>query len=353
MKSRIYSSVAALLLATSSYADAQNLTTFRVVKANANLNIGEDVFMMAVPKQLGYFKEEGLNVELLPAQGGAQAGQIMITGGAEAASILAEAILKIRESNGDIVGFYTLKQNNGFSIGVLPGSPIKSLADLPGKKVGFGQAGAGSDQLLTRQLRNMGIQGNFNPISLGYGAQVATGVKSGQVDGLFFWDSLYAIMSNQGLKLNHIEVPIQDELAGFQLAFRSDYARKNADKIIGYCRAMSKAYQFALTNPKAAVELFYKEFPSTIPAGKDLGAAVTDGVVILQAWLKSATSKLPEGTAPGIEFKERWENSQKTYRDLGVLKGDSDVTKAYTTEYYDKCNNFDRAAIIAQANAMK
>jgi hypothetical protein len=36
-----------------------------------------------------------------------------------------------------------------------------------------------------------------------------------------------------------------------------------------------------------------------------------------------------------------------------VLKGDSDVTKAYTTEYYDKCNNFDRAAIIAQAKAMK
>lgn len=352
MKSRMYLSIAALLFAGASSAGAQTLTPFRVVKANANLNVGEDVFMMAVPKQLGYFKEEGLNVELLSAQGGTQAGQILITGGAEVGSILAESILKIREVKGDIVGFYTLKQNNGFSIGVLPGSSIKSLADLPGKKVGFGQIGAGSDQLLARQMRSLGIEGKFNAVSLGYGAQVATGVKSGQVDALMFWDSLYAIMGNQGLKLNHIEVPIQDELAGFQLAFRSDYARGNADKISGYCRAMSKAYQFTLANPKAAVELFYKEYPSTIPAGKDHATAVKDGVAIMQAWLKSATSKLPEGTMPGIEYKERWENSQKIYRELGVLKGDTDVTQAYTTDYYDKCNNFDRAAVIAQAKAM-
>lgn len=351
--SRICMAVAAMLLAGISSAGAQTPTTFRVVKANANLNVGEDVFMMAVPKQLGYFKEEGLNVELLSAQGGTQAGQILITGGAEVASILAEAILKIRESKGDIVGFYTLKQNNGFNIGVLPGSPIKSLADLNGKKIGFGQIGAGSDQLLARQLRTMGIDAKFTPVSLGYGAQVATAAKSGQVDALMFWDSLYAIMSNQGLKLNHIDVPIQDELAGFQLAFRSDYAKKNADKIAGYCRAMSKAYQFTLTNPKAAVELFYKEFPSTIPAGKDQETAVRDGVAIMQAWLKSATSKLPEGTPPGIEYKQRWENSQKIYQELGVLKGDGDVTQAYTTEFYDKCNNFDRQAIIAQAKAMK
>ena len=350
--SRISLAILALLFAGASVAEAQNLTTFRVVKANANLNIGEDVFMMAVPKQLGYFKEEGLDVQLLSAQGGAQAGQILITGGAEAASILAEAILKIRESKGDIVGFYTLKQNNGFDIGVLPDSPIKSLADLNGKKIGFGQAGAGSDQLLARQLKSLGIDAKFTAISLGYGAQVATAAKSGQVDALMFWDSLYAIMNNQGLKLRHISLPIQDELAGFQLAFRSDYAKKNADKLAGYCRAMSKAYQFSLTNPKAAVELFYKEFPSTIPAGKDHDTVVKDGVAILQAWLKSATSKLPEGTMPGIQFKDRWENSQKIYTELGVLKGDGDVTQAYTTDFYDKCNNFDRQAIIAKAKSM-
>lgn len=348
--------LAAVLLAGAAAvtgASAQNLEKFRVVKANANLNIGEDVFMMAVPKHLGYFQEEGLDVELLPAQGGAQAGQILITKGAEVASLLGEALLKIREQGGDVVGFYTLKQSNGYSVGVLPDSPIKTLNDLPGKKIGLGTVGAGSDALLAYQMKTLGIDGAYVPVGLGYGPQVQTAAASGQVDGLIFWDSLFAIFANQGLKMRHIEIPIQTELAGFQLAFRSEYAKDNEKQIVGYCRAMAKAYQFTRTNPQAAVEIFYKEFPSTVPAGKPHDQVISDGMNILKSWVDSSLAGEPEDKLPGTEYKERWERSQVVYKDLGVLTKDNDVSQAFTTAYYDKCNDFDRDAVIAQAKAYK
>jgi hypothetical protein len=92
------------------------------------------------------------------------------------------------------------------------------------------------------------------------------------------WEAIYGLMENQGLKLAHYEVPIQDKLAGHALAATEKYMAENPETVGRFCRAVAKGLHFALTDPKAAVKLFYDEFPSTKPAGKDDATVVEEGV---------------------------------------------------------------------------
>jgi hypothetical protein len=43
--------------------------------------------------------------------------------------------------------------------------------------------------------------------------------------------------------------------------------------------------------------------------------------------------------------------SKKLYTEAGTLKGTVPVEEAFTTQFFEGCNNFDRAAVEAQAKA--
>ena len=257
------------VLASLSGALAQPLTKIRFVQAHANVAVGEEVFLYAVPKALGYFKEEGLEVEMSGAAGGVAAGQVLQSGRAEFADILAEGILSMREQGATPIAFSSLKQNNGFSVGLLPGSPIKSLADLSGKTIGFVAVGSGTSKILAESMRQLGVDPSFREVSVGAGPQVATALRSKTVDAVVLWEAVYGLFENQGLKLDHIELPIQDKLAGFAMATTEKYAAENPKIVSGFCRAFNKGLYFTRVNPEAAIRIFFKEFPTLKPADKD------------------------------------------------------------------------------------
>ena len=328
---------------------AEDAQKIRLVMPHPNLAVGEEVFLYAVPKALGFFEEEGLDVSVSTVSGSVAAGQVLISGTADIAPMLAEAALSIREQGGDPKAFYSLKRNNGFTVGVMPDSDIKSVADVSGKTVGFSSAGSGPDKLLREQLRQLGEAPEYNGISLGTGPAVITAMQSGRIDALMMWDAIYAIFENQGMTLDHYELPIQDEIAGYTLATTDSYMAENPEQVEGFCRASAKALHFTLTDPAKAIEIFYKEFPSLMPAGQSYEDAVADGVNILDAWLDRAQKGVPYGEKTGYEDPTRWENSQTLYTQFGQLKGNIDVTDAYTNDYFDACNDFDRDAVAELA----
>lgn len=328
---------------------AAELTPVRMVLPHPNIAVGEEVFLYAVPKALGFFSEEGIDVSVMTAGGSVAAGQILISNGADLAPMVAEAILAIREQGGTPKGFYSLKRNNGFTVGVPAGSKITKLGDIVGKTVGFSSTGSGPDKMLMEQLRQDGVAGSYQPISLGTGPGVMTAVKSGQVDALMMWDAIYAIFENQGMKLDHYEIPLQDKLAGYTVAATDQFIASNPKIVEGFCRATAKALHFTLTDPKAAVEIFYKEYPTLLPAGKSHDDAVSDGVNVMKAWLERAQKWLSIGDKTGYEDPARWTFTAELYAKFGQLKGTAKAEDAYTGTFFEKCNDFDRSKIEALA----
>src|ERR1700704_335472 len=127
MFDRRISLVAALIAAVIALpvgAAADQLGKATIVQMHPVIGPGEDVFIYAIPKQLGYFKAEGLDVSIHGAQSGTVSAQVIQSGGAQIGTTAPESVLQMREQGGDMMAFYQIKQNGGTFLVVLPDSPI-------------------------------------------------------------------------------------------------------------------------------------------------------------------------------------------------------------------------------------
>jgi NitT/TauT family transport system substrate-binding protein len=126
--------------------------------------------------------------------------------------------------------------------------------------------------------------------------------------------------------------------------------RKDA---VGLARAYAKGTIFTISNPEAAVRIFYEVFPSQRPTGKDEATALRDELKVLEARIPKL--KLETG---GVK---RWgENSEKNYAEYadflfkwGVVTQKVNVNDLITNELIDEINKFDATQIVAMAKAYK
>ena len=79
MKSNRFLALAAIAAAalSSPAAGAADLTKVAIIQMHPAIGVGEEVFMYAVPKRLGFFKEEGLEVAIQGVAGGGPAAQVL------------------------------------------------------------------------------------------------------------------------------------------------------------------------------------------------------------------------------------------------------------------------------------
>ena len=325
-----------------------------LVQMHPVIGVGEEIFLYAVPKRLGFFAAEGLDVDVQGAQNGVVAAQVLQSKGAQIGTTAPEAIMLVREQGGDLVSFYGLKRNPGTFVVVLEDSPIRKLEDLKGKNVGAPSFGAGGGLALKTNLAEMGITPEqYTGIATGAGPAAVAALRSGKIDALVMWDAMLGAAENTGLKLRTVAIPFQDRLAGMSLATTAAFAKSDPATVAGYCRAMTKALVFTKTNPEAAVRIFWEEFPTTRPANVDDATALKNSVHIMKRFLEMALYGLPDDSPIGDFVEASWKNSHASFTALGNLKGTGAATDAYTSQFLEACNAFDRAAIVAQAKAMK
>ena len=346
----LLASAACGVATTAAAADVKKIT---LVQMHPVIGVGEEIFLYAVPKRLGYFAAEGLEVEVQGAQNGGVAAQVLQSNGAQVGTTAPEAIMLVREQGGDLVSFYGLKRNAGTFLVVLENSPIRKLEDLKGKNVGAPSFGAGGGLALKTNLAQIGITPDqYTGIATGAGPAAVAALRGGKIDALVMWDAMLGAAENTGLKLRTVTIPFQDRLAGMSLATTAAFAKANPDAIAGYCRAMTKALVFTRTNPEAAVRIFWEEFPTTKPVNLDDATALKNSVHIMKRFLEMALQGLPEDSRIGDFVTASWQNSHTSFTALGNLKGTGAATDAYTSQFLEACNAFDRAAIVTQAKAM-
>ena len=119
------------------------------------------------------------------------------------------------------------------------------------------------------------------------------------------------------------------------LATSAAFAKANPEAVAGYCRAMTKGLLFTLTNPEAAVRIFWEEFPTTKPANLDDATAVKNGAHVMNRFLEMALLGLPPESRFGDFIPEKWETSHVSYTANGMLKGTGSATDAYTPQFVD------------------
>jgi NitT/TauT family transport system substrate-binding protein len=308
----------------------------------------------AVATKMGWFKEEGLEVTLVPLAGSSDCVKNVTTKAIPFAVAAVEPLAVARLQDVKAKIYYTAYQGNIFGLAVPADSPIQKISDLKGKKIGVIAMGGGV--LVGKAVvANAGLnpEKDVTFVVVGEGAQTAAVLRSKQVDALSQFDTQYVLVENAGIKLRMLDNSAIERYPSNGFLALEETLRTRRKEAIGLARAYAKGTVFALANPEAAVRIFFEVFPAQKPTGKDGDTALREEVKVLQARLPKM--KLETG---GVK---RWgENSGKNYGEYadfllkwGVIKQKVDVNDLITNELIDEINKFDANQIVAAAKAYK
>lgn len=315
-------------------------------------NIDEAFSPFVVAKEKGYFADEGYDVTLIAVGGSNEAAIQVSSGNAEVgAASPGEALIGIQSGKLDIHYFYGLYYSNIWFVAVAPDSPIKSIADLKGKKLGvqsMGSAGTTFGRAFA-QASGLNPETDFSFLPIGVGAQAVTSVRQNMVDGVVYWDAAIAKFKFSGLSLR--ELPVAENLRTLPdvaLLARNETIAKNPKMLTGIARAVAKGYDYSMANPEAAVLITWKAYPEAKSKNPDPKAALEEGVVVNQARLGIWNSK-KTGDKHGLMFKDDWERLIKFFVDQKVIPASIPVDRVITNDFIDAINQYDRASIISDA----
>jgi NitT/TauT family transport system substrate-binding protein len=309
----------------------------------------------AVAMKMGWFKQEGLDVEIVPLPGSTDCVKAVATGEVPISLPSVEPLANGRPQGVKAKIYYTAYQTNGYGIAVPADSAIQSPAELRGKSIGVTSLASAGVVVARAQVAAAGLDPakDVQIVVAGEGAQTAAMVRNKQVEALSQFDTQYAMVENAGVKLRVLDTKDIDRYPSNGLLALEETLRTRPNDAAAVARGYAKGTIFAINNPEAAVRILYEMYPQTKPTGKDEATAIRDDVRVLQA--RIVNWKLDKA---GVT---RWgENSETNYAAYaefllkwGVIKEKVAAKDLITNELIGAINNFDPAKIAAEARAYK
>lgn len=309
----------------------------------------------AVATKVGWFKQEGIEVELVPLPGSTDCVKGVATRQVDFALPSVEPLAIGRPQGVKAKVFYTAYQGNIYGIAVPADSPIQKITDLKGKNIGVISMSSGG-VVIARALAataGMNPDSDVNIVVAGEGAQPAVLLRNKQVDALSQFDTQYAMVENAGIKLRLLDTREIDRYPSNGFMALEDTLKARQKEAVALARGYAKGTVFAIANPEAAVRILYEVFPQTKPTGKDETTAVRDDTKVLEARIQNW--KLDKA---GVK---RWgENSEANYAAYvdfllkwAIIKEKVDVKDLITNELIGEINRFDAGKIAAEAKAYR
>lgn len=309
----------------------------------------------AIATKLGWYKAAGIAVEVVPLPGSTDCVKNVATKEVPYALPSMEPLAIIRGQGVKAKVFYTAYQGNIYGIAVPAESPIKTFADLKGKKIGVTSMASGG-VIVARALaatNGLNPDRDISIVVAGEASQTAALLRSGQVDALSQFDTQYALTENAGAKLRMLE---NKEIARYPsngfVALEETLKSKRAEAV-ALAQGYAKGTVFAIANPEAAVRILWEVFPQTKATGKDEATALKDDVKTLEA--RAENWKLEKGGV--AHWGENSVANYQAYADFlvknGVLKQKVAAQDLVTNDLIADINKFDPKAIEAEAKKHK
>lgn len=200
---RIFAGGAALAAATLSLSVLRAQP--KLEKTKISLAVGGKAAFYYLPltisEQLGYFKAEGLDIEISDFAGGARALQAVVGGSADVCSGAFEHTINLQSRNQMFRAFVLQGRAPQIAFGVstknLPN--YKSITDLRGKKIGVSAPGSSTNMMANLVLSRGGLKASdVSFIGVGTAAGALTALRSGQIDAMSNTDPVMTMLEQKG-----------------------------------------------------------------------------------------------------------------------------------------------------------
>lgn len=231
-----------------------------------------------LPVALGYWKDEGYDVEVTALAPPAQAISVLVGGQADLAVTNASVIIQAQATTSSPVKIAMTNGVIDYTLGVLKDSSYQTIDELKGKNIGVAGLSSGGVPIIKLYFRDRGIDFD-REVSLtptGAGVPAIEALKSGRVQGLMFWASAMAGFENSGLPLRRLRDDNWRKMPDLSVGVMATTAENNPKMVEAIVRGMAKATVFALANPDCVRRIQWKMWPATKASGSSDTAVLTE-----------------------------------------------------------------------------
>jgi len=209
-----------------------------------------------VAKELGYFRDQDIEVEILHSGGGGENISLLLAGKVDFTTADVNSIFKLRSHQEvPIVALALFGQRGQQAFMSLTNSGIVTPSDWEGKRFGY-KISVPPDYLAILESNNV-QRGDIDEVQVGFDPRI---LIEGKVDVLAVFKSNEPnIVNNMGFNVNLIEAADYD-LATLGLTYVSTEStvKNNFDNAERFLKATLKASQFAIDNPEEALDIVMK-----------------------------------------------------------------------------------------------
>lgn len=290
---------------------------------------------LTIAERRGYFKDEGLNVEIVDFPGGAKALEAMVGGSADVVSGAYEHTITMQAKGINIESIALQGRYNGIVLGIRKekAGGFKSLKDLKGMSVGVTAPGSSTNHFVNNLLTKNGLKPeDVSIVGVGAGAGAVAAIKKGSVDAISNLDPVINILETEGdivVVVDSRTAKGMKEVYGGAYHAGSIYApvewvKKNPNTVQAVVNAMVRA---SLWISKAKVDEIIAAVPPEYYGDK-------------QTLYKAALYKNQEGFSP--DGRMSMEGAKNVYAVLkafepAVQKAPGiDLAKTFSNEFVDK-----------------
>jgi NitT/TauT family transport system substrate-binding protein len=278
-------------------------------KVNLNLQLGWIVggnqMGEVVARRMGFYDQEGLNVTIQPGGPNVDGVAVVASGRHEMGQVSSSPSVMLAVSQGlPIRAFAVGAQRHPYSYFSLKSKPVRTPADLVGKKVGIQPTAA----VLLRALlaKNKIAEKDVNIIPIGADM---TPLMTGQVDVVTGW-----LTNTSALKVlgkDRVDMTLWD--TGVKLYALPYYAntktlQSQPQALEAFLRGTSRGWHYAEANRDQAVDMLVKEYPNLNRE---------DERVALDAMLTYSFSDLTRSQGWGAMDPAVWQDQINLYQQLG------------------------------------
>jgi sulfonate transport system substrate-binding protein len=231
---------------------------------------------LTIAERKGYFKEEGLDVEIPDFPGGAKALQAMIGGSADLVSGAYEHTIT-QQAKGQNIEALVLQGRNAGIVLAMPkakAAAYKSPADLKGMKIGVTAPGSSTNMFVNILLAKANLKPDVaSYVGVGAGAGAVAIFKRGEIDAMSNLDPVIAML----------------EAGGDAVAVVDTRTPKGMQDVYGGAYAAGCIY--------APVE-FAKKYPNT-------AQAVVNAIVRALRFIQTSTPEQIAATVPAEYYSDK------------------------------------------------
>jgi NitT/TauT family transport system substrate-binding protein len=280
----------------------------------------------------GYYRQEGLDVTILPGGPYGSVDQQVATGAAQFGMGSSDRILEGDSQGEHLVAVGATMQSDPQAIMVHADSPVHAFADLEGKTIAVKPGSTWFEYLRKRYHYK-----NLREVPATYG--VANFLQDQNYIQQVFVTSEPFYVQQRGVKVRTLLIS-DTGYSPYRVFFTSsDYLQKHPDVVAKFVRASIRGWRAYMQDPSLVDAQLTKLNPAQQPAEMKF------------TWQALKSGHFVDGGNPpqlGTMRAERWTQMYDQLKDLGLIQHAFPASDAYTLQYCNAQQEEQRAASAPQ-----